>query len=55
MTKLEIAKLAWKVSDRLYKQFGERSCIKLMAGEFCDVLKVILEDYDITPKQKQSL
>lgn len=43
-------KLAWKVSNKLYSQFGERSCVKLMAGEFVDVLKIILEDYDIVKK-----
>lgn len=50
MTKLEIAKLAWKVSERLYKHFGDRKSIKLMAREYIDVLNIILEDYSIVKK-----
>lgn len=50
MTKLERAKLAWRVSDKLYKHFGDRKTIKLMAGEFVDVIKIINEDYDLVKK-----
>ena len=50
MTKLETAKLAWEVSERLYKHFGDRKSVKLMAGEYCDVLKIILENYEIIKK-----
>lgn len=50
MTKLETAKLAWKVSERLYKHFGDRKSIKLMAGEYIDVLNIIQEDYEIVKK-----
>ncbi|MDE5869048.1 MAG: hypothetical protein K2H18_02345 [Muribaculaceae bacterium] len=48
----EIVKLANKIADHLYSRFGNQSHIELMAKEYEDVIKEILQTHCIVEKSE---
>lgn len=47
MTDQEIQELAHYCANELYAHFGEQGCVNLMAGEYEDVIRLILKNHKI--------
>lgn len=52
MNEDQIKAIAEKIADENYSNFGDDSAVRLMAGEYEDVLSNLIRDYCIVDKKK---